>query len=82
MQQQLVDFILQKMSELSHIPTTEINIDEPIMNLGLSSFLIAEVNLAVEEKFGMELPFMAIAEGASIRKLAEESLKDAKSNEA
>ena len=74
MQQKLIDFITQKISELSHIPVQEIDVHASILDLGLSSFLIAEVNIAVEETFGLELPFMVIAEGASITSLAEEMI--------
>lgn len=69
MQQQLVNFMVNKISELSYIPLKDIDTNKPLINFGLNSLLFAEVGIAVEENFGIDFPFSEIEGNISVIQL-------------
>ena len=76
MQQPLINFIIQKVSEVSQIPTEDINESEPMLDLGLSSFMMAEVSAAIEEVYNIKICLLKIANGATIAELAEAAITE------
>lgn len=71
MQKQVINFIIQKISEVSGIPVEDIDAREPLLDLGLSSYMVAEISAAIEDEFGFKISLLQISNGASIEELAE-----------
>lgn len=71
-QQTIIDFITNKINHMTQIPNDSIDIDKPLIDFGLSSFLAVELNFELKNILGKELPFMLISSGASIREVALE----------
>ncbi len=67
----LVRFIAKKISDVSLIPIEELHADEPIKDLGLSSFMMAETSAAIKEAYGVSVSYLDIEKGASIGYLAK-----------
>jgi acyl carrier protein len=53
------------------MPPGRIDPDKSVFDLGMDSLMAMELRLAIEERFAIDLPTMAIAEGATITRLAE-----------
>ena len=67
----LVCFIGKTISDVSLIPIEEIHTDEPIKDLGLSSFMLAETGAVIKEAYGVNISYLDIEKGASIAYLAK-----------
>ena len=49
----------------------QVDVTRPVSDLGLDSLMGMELKLSLEERIGVELPAMAIAEGGSVARIAE-----------
>lgn len=80
MQQQLINFMINKISVVSGIPIEDIDAREPLLDLGLSSFMMAEASAAIEDEFDIKMSPLEMANGASIKDLAKTSVEAIDSN--
>ncbi len=62
------------MAEVGHIlrlPREKLSADKSVFDLGMDSLMGMELVLAIEERFGVRLPVMALTEGATVSRIAE-----------
>ncbi len=62
-------YLLMQIASTCGLPIEEIDVNAPIIELGVDSIIAGHISLEVEKSIGMELPFSNIAEGASITDL-------------
>ena len=63
--------LAEEIAKILRISTDKLATDKSIFELGMDSLMGMELILAVEEKFGVRLPVMALTEGTTINKIAE-----------
>ena len=69
---ELVGNALQgEIARILHLSRDKIQLNTPVISMGMDSLMGMELGLSVEESFGVKLPVMVLAEGASIHMLAE-----------
>lgn len=69
---ELVENALQgEIARILHLSRDKIQLNTPVISMGMDSLMGMELGLSVEESFGVKLPVMVLAEGASIHMLAE-----------
>ncbi|MCU1750287.1 type I polyketide synthase [Pseudomonas sp. 6D_7.1_Bac1] len=69
------EMLKQEISEILRLPTSKMDINRPLQELGLDSLMSVELVVAVEARFGIRLPVMALGETASISKVTEHILE-------
>ncbi|MBD0679830.1 type I polyketide synthase [Pseudomonas sp. PSB11] len=63
------EMLKQEISEILRMPTSKLDSNQPLQELGLDSLMSVELVVAVEERFGIRLPVMELSETSSIAKL-------------
>lgn len=63
--------LVEEIAKILRIASDKLATDKSIFDLGMDSLMGMELILAVEEKFGIRLPVMALTEGTTINKIAE-----------
>lgn len=63
------EMLKQEISEILRMPTSKLDSNRPLQELGLDSLMSVELVVAVEERFGIRLPVMELSETSSIAKL-------------
>src|SRR5690606_16769796 len=66
----LVDILRVEVGEILRIPFDRINSDVSIYDMGLDSLMGVELVVALENRFGVRLPVMALNESPTLTKLA------------
>ena len=67
----VVDLLLDEIEQILRLPREKLNIEQSVFDLGMDSLMGMELVLAIEERFGVKLPVMALTEGANIQRIAE-----------
>jgi acyl carrier protein len=67
--QQLDSFIKSEISKLTNLSMDEINTNDRIAEIGLSSLMLVELNFSLKEKFDIELPFFNFTEETTFQEL-------------
>ncbi|HLO75316.1 MAG TPA: SDR family NAD(P)-dependent oxidoreductase, partial [Magnetospirillum sp.] len=67
----LIELVAEQVGSVLRIPADRLDLDMSVFDMGMDSLMAMELRMAIEERFGVELPAMAISEGASITRLAE-----------
>lgn len=67
----LVELVAEQVASVLRLPADRLETDRSIFDMGMDSLMALELRMAIEERFGVELPVMAMSEGASIARLAE-----------
>ena len=70
-QQTLAKLLVTEVSQILRLPQEKLPVDKSVFALGMDSLMGMELVLAIEERFGVRLPVMALTEGASIQRIAE-----------
>lgn len=65
------EMLKEEVGEILRIATEKIDEHQSMFNMGLDSLMGVELALAVEARFGVKLPVMALKESPTIAKLAE-----------
>lgn len=73
-----VEFIKQDLGEILRIPSERLDANRSIYDMGLDSLMAVELIMALEARFGLRLPVMALRESASIVNLAQVLLAELK----
>lgn len=67
----VVDLLLDEIEQILRLPREKLDTEQSIFDLGMDSLMGMELVLAIEERFGVKLPVMALTEGANILRIAE-----------
>ncbi|HHL19621.1 MAG TPA: SDR family NAD(P)-dependent oxidoreductase, partial [Thiothrix sp.] len=63
--------LMDEIAQILRIPTEKLDTTSSIFDLGMDSLMGMELVLAIEERFNVKLPVMALTEGANIKRIAE-----------
>ena len=67
----VVELLLDEIEQILRLPREKLDIEQSVFDLGMDSLMGMELVLAIEERFGVKLPVMALTEGANILRIAE-----------
>jgi len=67
----VTDLLLDEVEQILRLPRDKMDVEQSIFDLGMDSLMGMELVLAIEERFGVKLPVMALTEGANIQRIAE-----------
>ena len=67
----VTELLLDEVEQILRLPRDKMDIEQSIFDLGMDSLMGMELVLAIEERFGVKLPVMALTEGANISRIAE-----------
>jgi acyl transferase domain-containing protein/NADPH:quinone reductase-like Zn-dependent oxidoreductase/acyl carrier protein len=70
------DIVKKEIAEILRMPAEKIDLERPLQDLGLDSLMGVELMTAVEARFGINIPVMALAEVGTIERLAKRIVKD------
>jgi phthiocerol/phenolphthiocerol synthesis type-I polyketide synthase C len=74
-QARVADELKHSLSQILMLPAEQIDTEQSLYDLGFDSLMGVELVTAVEERFGVQLPAMAISESPSIAKLTVKLLE-------
>ena len=63
--------LITEVGEILRLPREKLSVDKSVFDLGMDSLMGMELVLAIEERFGVRLPVMALTEGATVGRIAE-----------
>jgi len=66
----VVDILKAELGEILRVPANKIDASRSVYDMGLDSLMGVELVVALENRFGIRLPVMALNESASVEKLA------------
>lgn len=67
----LSDLIAQEVAKLMGISAKELNIHQPISDVGMDSLMVVELAVALEERIGVKVPAVSLSGGATIQTMAQ-----------
>ena len=70
-QELVIDLLQDEIEQILRLPREKLDVERSIFDLGMDSLMGMELVLAIEERFGVKLPVMALTEGANILRIAE-----------
>ena len=70
-QELVTDLLKDEIEQILRIQRDKLDIEQSIFDLGMDSLMGMELVLAIEERFAVKLPVMALTEGANIVRIAE-----------
>jgi acyl carrier protein len=76
-----VDLLKREVAEILRISPERLDEDRSMYDQGMDSLMGMELVAAVEERFGVNLPIMALSEGPTIARLAERIIRQLKAPE-
>jgi acyl carrier protein len=59
-----------EVGRIFRLPAEEIDVARPLDELGLDSMMSLDLRMSIEQRFGIELPLVAISAGMSVNDLA------------
>ena len=69
-QAKLAELLIAEVAKITKTAPALIGAQRPLSELGMDSLMAMELRLAVEQRFGLAVPLLALSEGASINALA------------
>lgn len=66
----VAQLLAQEVGQILRLPAEKIDTQKSVFDLGMDSLMGMELAIAIEARFEVKLPLMALAEGATITKLA------------
>ena len=70
-QELVAGLLIAEVGEILRLPREKLSVDKSVFDLGMDSLMGMELVLAIEERFGVRLPVMALTEGATVGRIAE-----------
>lgn len=67
----VAELIAERVAEVLGMAPDQVDLARPVADLGLDSLMGMELKLSLEERIGVELPTMLLAEGGSVMRIAE-----------
>jgi acyl transferase domain-containing protein/acyl carrier protein len=69
--QLVTSLLLAEVGHILRLPADKLTADKSVFDLGMDSLMGMELVLAIEERFKVRLPVMALTEGATVSRIAE-----------
>lgn len=69
--QVVTDMLLAEVGHILRLTADKLSADKSVFELGMDSLMGMELVLAIEERFKVRLPVMALTEGATVSRIAE-----------
>ena len=69
--QMLVDCVAKEAASLLGLAQADLNVNQPVADLGMDSLMVVELAAALEERTGMKIPAVSLSGGATVRTIAE-----------
>ncbi|MEZ5479931.1 MAG: SDR family NAD(P)-dependent oxidoreductase [Thiolinea sp.] len=69
-QELVAELLMAEVGEILRLPRERLSADKSVFDLGMDSLMGMELVLAIEERFGVKLPVMALTEGATVSRIA------------
>ncbi len=70
-QEIIIGLLLTEIEHILRLPREKLDTNASVFDLGMDSLMGMELVLAIEERFHVKLPVMALTEGATIERIAE-----------
>lgn len=64
------ELLAADLSRILRLPADEIRPDRPLTELGMDSLMAVEMRIAAEQRLGVEIPILSLANGATISEIA------------
>jgi phthiocerol/phenolphthiocerol synthesis type-I polyketide synthase C len=71
----VVELLTEEVARITKLAAGRIEAGRPLVELGMDSLMAVELRLAVEQRFGLSLPVLALSEGATLHALAARVIK-------
>ncbi len=71
----VVSLLTEEVARITKLAASRIEPGRPLVELGMDSLMAVELRLAVEQRFGLSLPVLALSEGATLQALAGRVIK-------
>ena len=65
------ELLAREIGQILRIPADKLDFQNSVFDLGMDSLMGVELAMAVEKRFGVNMPAMALSEGPSIRRISE-----------
>lgn len=78
----LAELLKQEIGDILHIAPERIAEDRSLYDLGMDSLMGIELVSAVEVRFGVNLPIMALSEGPTVQRLVERIVRQLRTSQA
>lgn len=69
--QLVIETLQAQIARILHLSAAKVDPDRSVTDLGMDSLMGMELGMAIEECFEVKLPVMMLAEGATVRSLAQ-----------
>ncbi len=66
----ICDLLLAEVGQILRLPLEKLSADKSVFDLGMDSLMGMELVMAIEVRFGVRLPVMALTEGATVSRIA------------
>ena len=73
--EKVVALLTEEVARITKLAASRIEPGRPLVELGMDSLMAVELRLAVEQRFGLSLPVLALSEGATLQALAGRVIK-------
>lgn len=65
----VTEMLIEQIAKVMRTSPDKLDVNQSVYDLGMDSLMAVELHMGLEEKFGINIPIMAVTEGASIAKL-------------
>ena len=69
-QEAVTEVLREQVAKVLRLPADKLDVNASIYDLGMDSLMAVELHMAIEERFALHVPVMAVAEGVSVAQLA------------
>lgn len=77
----IMQLLAQEVAQILRLPADKIDREKSVFDIGMDSLMGMELVSAIESRFAIRLPLMALAEGASIKRIAERMIEQVRGGE-
>ncbi len=80
--QLVIETMQAQIARILHLSAKKVDIDRSVVDLGMDSLMGMELGMAVEESFKVKLSVMLLADGATVRSLAQKIVESIRTGDA
>lgn len=74
--------LAEEVGQVLRLAPEKIDRNKPVFDLGMDSLMALELKLSMEDRFRIDVPVMALSDGGSINKLAEQVVRQVRGGDA